>query len=117
MFSCVIPVRSMNRTCFLMISLALSRSVSMESNMPAKPDESKRLIKFFEFQTDAPLLGEPRNYSHVYRVAVGDRRQHLDRNASESWWTIRPACPAGPGFARAIVRTWSSSDHLTRTSE
>jgi hypothetical protein len=27
----------------------------METNMPAKPDESKRLIKPFKFQTDAPL--------------------------------------------------------------
>jgi hypothetical protein len=43
MFSCVIPVRSIKRTCFLMISLALSRSVFMGSNMPAKLDESKHL--------------------------------------------------------------------------
>jgi hypothetical protein len=65
----------------------------MESNMPAKPDESKRLIKFFEFQTDAPLLGEPRNYGHVCRVAFGDRRQRLARNASKRWRTIRLHAP------------------------
>jgi hypothetical protein len=88
MFSCVIPVRSMNRTCFLMISLALSKSVSMATNMPAKPDESKRLIKPFKFQTDAPLLGESSNQGHVYHLGVGDRRQRLARNASKRWRAI-----------------------------
>jgi hypothetical protein len=76
--------------------------------MPAKPDESKRLIRFFEFQTDAPLLGEPRNYSHVYRVAFGDRRQRLARNAAKDGGPF--ACMRrGTGFPREIVRTWSSS--------
>jgi hypothetical protein len=73
--------------------------------MPAKPDESKRLIKFFEFQTDAPLLGEPRNYSHVYRVAVGDRCLAREQKMVDH----SPACPAGLGLPCAIVRTcWSS---------
>ena len=55
MFSWIIPIRSMNRTRFLMISLALSRSVSMELSMPATPDESNHLISLLDVQTDAPL--------------------------------------------------------------
>jgi hypothetical protein len=33
--------------------------------------QTRRIQALFEFQTDAPLLGEPGNHSHVCRVAVG----------------------------------------------
>ena len=51
MFSCIIPIRPMNRMCFLTISLALSRSVSMRH--PFKHPVDAR-------PPDAELLGDDR---------------------------------------------------------
>lgn len=78
--------------------------------------QTRRIQALFEFQTDAPLLGEPRNHSHACRVAVGaDRRQRLARKASKTWGSLRTHncfgalrrtgdCPGVPRGAPASIR-------------